>query len=96
MLSCKQASRLASEALDRRLPLRSRIGLRMHLLVCSACRTVSRQMQALDAMIRSRFEDEADSFHESALPDSVSPERLRSALHEALDRTEWPDSTDST
>lgn len=37
MLSCKEVSRLLSESLDRKLPLRQRLGVRMHLLMCRFC-----------------------------------------------------------
>ena len=83
MLSCKHASRLASEALDRRLPLRSLIGLRMHLLMCLACRTASRQMKALDSLIRGRFAH--DSVPPEAPADPAARDRVRQAVHSALD-----------
>ena len=37
MLSCKEATRMCSEALDRPLSLRERLTLRMHLMMCSGC-----------------------------------------------------------
>ncbi len=44
MLSCKQASQLVSQALDRPLTWRERWALRMHLLMCAACRRFNRQL----------------------------------------------------
>lgn len=44
MLSCKEATQLLSDSLDRRLPLRQRIALRMHLLMCRVCPRIRRQM----------------------------------------------------
>jgi hypothetical protein len=44
MLSCKEASRLASEGLDRRLGLAERIALRLHLLACDGCSRFRRQL----------------------------------------------------
>ena len=43
MLTCEQASRLISDALDVRLSLRQRVGLRVHLLVCRGCANFRRQ-----------------------------------------------------
>ncbi len=47
MASCKEASRLSSDALNRRLTLRERISLRTHLLMCEACRRFQRQLAFL-------------------------------------------------
>ena len=52
MLSCKQASHLLSQSLDRRLTLRERIALRFHLAICDFCRRFSQQLQQLIANIR--------------------------------------------
>ncbi len=45
--SCKTAARLQSEALDRKLPLRQRFGLRVHLLLCKWCRRYGKQVAFL-------------------------------------------------
>ncbi len=47
MLTCKEVSRLVSQGLDRRLSLRERIGLRIHLAMCHGCESFARQMQFL-------------------------------------------------
>ena len=44
MLTCKDVSRLVSESLDRKLPLRQRIQVRMHLLMCRLCSRFRKQM----------------------------------------------------
>jgi len=43
MLTCKEATRLVSEGLDRRLGVAERVRLRLHLLVCDGCAAFSRQ-----------------------------------------------------
>ena len=45
MMSCMEASRLASESMDHKLPLRKMIGLRFHLMLCAVCRSFGRQLQ---------------------------------------------------
>lgn len=45
--SCRQASRLQSAALDHRLQILQRIGLRIHLLLCKWCRRYGRQIRFL-------------------------------------------------
>ena len=47
MLSCRDASRLASQALDQPLNFSERIGLRLHLLICLGCKAFARQLQQI-------------------------------------------------
>ena len=42
--TCKEASRLQSQALDRKLSLMQRSGLRIHLLLCKWCRRYGKQI----------------------------------------------------
>ena len=48
-LGCKTASRLQSEALDRKLAFRQRFGLRIHLLLCKWCRRYGKQITLLSS-----------------------------------------------
>ena len=47
MLSCKQASRIVSQGLDRDLGFTERVRLRVHLAICDGCTNFSRQMAFL-------------------------------------------------
>jgi predicted anti-sigma-YlaC factor YlaD len=47
MLSCKEATQLVSQGLDRRLGFFERAALRVHLAICHGCRNFSRQMALL-------------------------------------------------
>lgn len=47
MLTCKQTARLVSLSYDKRLSWRERLGVRLHLLACEACRNFTRQMRFL-------------------------------------------------
>lgn len=47
MLSCKQASRLISQSLDRRLHWHERLRLRLHLMLCDMCTRFRRQLLVL-------------------------------------------------
>jgi Putative zinc-finger len=51
-ISCQQASRLLSQSQDEALPLARRLRLRLHLVYCDACRTVSRQFDSLRLAMR--------------------------------------------
>lgn len=52
MLTCKQASELLSQSLDRPLTLSERFGLRLHLLICKFCKRFWQQIFELRDAIR--------------------------------------------
>ena len=52
MLSCREASRLLSEARERRLGWRERITLRLHLKVCAGCDNFRKQLDFMSAAMR--------------------------------------------
>ena len=52
LLTCKEATSLASQGLDRRLGVLERISLRLHLLVCDGCSRVARQFAFMRAAVR--------------------------------------------
>jgi hypothetical protein len=51
-ISCKEASRLMSQAQDRELSLGERATLQVHLAICRGCRAVSAQFQFLRRAVR--------------------------------------------
>ncbi|UDM17386.1 zf-HC2 domain-containing protein [Vogesella sp. XCS3] len=56
-MSCKQASRLISDGMDRPLSRSEQVRLSFHLLLCRNCRHFRQQMQQLRSGIR-RARDE--------------------------------------
>ena len=52
MKTCKEVHRLVIEGQDRRLSAPERIALRMHLLICNACRRFEAQMALLREAVR--------------------------------------------
>ena len=46
-LSCKEASRLISQGMDRRLSFPERIAVRLHVGICDACTRFTRQVEFL-------------------------------------------------
>ena len=56
MLSCRETSELLSQAQERRLGLRERLGLKLHLMLCDGCANFSRQLDFIRAAIR-RYRD---------------------------------------
>jgi hypothetical protein len=51
-LSCREATRLVSQGLDRRLGLGERVALRLHLALCDGCTHFKRQMDFLRRALR--------------------------------------------
>lgn len=47
LYSCRKVSELLSQAMDEPLDLTDRIRLQVHLAMCSSCRNVEQQMDAL-------------------------------------------------
>lgn len=82
MISCKEASRLLSERLERRLPFGQRWALRLHLWVCAECRRFARQLNLLRRLLgRARQDGSCCVGH--PLPDDA-----RRRIAKALDRGE--------
>lgn len=52
MLSCKEVSKLLSQARERPLGLRERLGLRLHLMMCSGCTNFRKQLEFIGAAMR--------------------------------------------
>src|SRR5579871_6651411 len=68
-LSCRDAARLQSQALDTKLCFSKRLGLRLHLLICKWCRRYGRQIRFLHEAAN----EKPDSLTE-AVPQQLSPE----------------------
>ena len=49
MLSCEEATRLLSEAQDRKLVLPEKLQLEIHVAICKGCRNYRKQMSFLRA-----------------------------------------------
>jgi len=83
MLSCKAVSRLASDALDRSLPLAQRMAMRLHLMMCRACDRYSRQIRSLRELLRRYPEQlEPDPAEERRLS-LAAKQRMRQAIANA-------------
>ena len=47
MMNCKQATRLLSDAQERKLTLKEKTALTLHTAMCSGCRNFGKQMESL-------------------------------------------------
>lgn len=59
-LDCKTVSRLLSEGQDKLMSPPERARLRLHFVVCEACRNVDAQMQFLRRAMRQLAKDQGD------------------------------------
>lgn len=81
MLRCREVAQLVSESMDRRLPLRQRAQVWIHLAMCRLCAGFARQARLLRRAVREhpeRLAPEPDE-PESTLSDE-SRARMRAAL----------------
>jgi hypothetical protein len=72
--NCRDASRLQSEALDKKLSFVQRFGLGLHLVVCKWCRRYGKQI---------RFLRDAAQEHPENLSEAV-PQKLSSEARERI------------
>jgi hypothetical protein len=59
MLTCKEVSVLLSQAQDRRLGWREKLGLRLHLMLCDGCTHFRAQLNFMRAVLQ-RYRDRGD------------------------------------
>ena len=79
MLSCKQASQLLSQSLDRPLNWRERFSLKLHLMLCDVCIRFAKQLKMMQNAIKQMM-IVAESDEQVSLPQSVH-EKITNALN---------------
>ena len=52
MLSCKDASQIISQLLERKLTTGERFNLKLHLLICKYCKRFSQQLHSLSVALK--------------------------------------------
>jgi SLT domain-containing protein len=86
MLSCKEVCYIVSESLDAKLPWHKRLKVRIHLLMCKACRRMVRQMELLRAAARRYGSNghDASNLEQEKLSHEASA-RILKRLHQTED-----------
>jgi len=84
MLSCKDTTVMVSQSLDRKLTLRERLGVKLHLMICVACRRMVKQMQLLSTLAQhySTLENDESSREQQHLSKEAG-DRIRERLRNA-------------
>jgi hypothetical protein len=80
MPTCREATELASRAMDERLPLAGRMGMRLHLAICRNCARFNQQLQDMRRLFRA--ETAADDDAPGLAPDAR--QRIASELQKKL------------
>lgn len=84
--SCREVTRLGSDALDRSLPFGQRLAVRFHLLICVWCRRYLRQIVFLRRAVRSRPDTLTEGGPSLDSP-GLSPEARERIRRAVRDRT---------
>ena len=79
--TCKQMVALMSESMERRLCVRERALLRMHLWICAWCAWYLEQIHTLRVALRTRGAQAADERATEATLTAEARERIRRALN---------------
>lgn len=79
LMSCKHASRLISQSLDRPLHWHERLGLRLHLSLCDMCTRFQRQLHVVRRAVR-QLTEQVEQDAGVQLPQRAR-QRISQALH---------------
>ncbi|MHC4779020.1 MAG: anti-sigma factor family protein [Planctomycetota bacterium] len=73
MISCREAARLSSEALERPLYMAERVALRFHLMMCAACARYDQQVAFIQELVSLHLDrcDKDGPLGDAALPPEV-------------------------
>jgi len=86
MYNCKEVTQMVSESLDRKLPLRQRMGIRLHLFMCKLCSRFRKQMLILREAVRLQDRYVEDAKHPLTLnPDTR--EHIKRSLIDSLNKS---------
>ncbi|MGH7451749.1 MAG: zf-HC2 domain-containing protein [bacterium] len=78
--ACKEVTRMASEAMERKLPLRQRFDMKLHLLICALCLRYVKQLQ----FIRDAVQQHAAQIENGAAPPSALSHDARERMKQRL------------
>ncbi len=81
MMNCKEASRLTSDSMERKLTLWQRVSLWFHFGMCKLCSGFSKDLQRLrEAVHRHAEQIENDTASSDAAQSQEARERMKRAL----------------
>lgn len=83
MRTCQETTRLVSKSMDRKLPLRQRVALRLHFFMCRFCGRYYLQIRFLQDVMGRYAEKETEDMSGERLPESCR-EQIREKLKERM------------
>jgi len=87
MLSCKEIGELLSQAMDRKLSFRERLGLKFHLFICKTCSCYDKQLQFIARSARRLMQPKKDNQGIPPLSNEAEA-RINNAIKQRLDKEE--------
>lgn len=84
MLTCKEASQLASKSMDSKLTWREQLGLSFHIAMCGLCRRYVRDMKKLRSLLRRKRQTGSVLLPESVTLSKQSKARIKQVLDKSL------------
>jgi hypothetical protein len=82
MYTCKEVTQLVLEKHERRLSWRERLGIRIHYLICNACRRFGQQMEFLRRATR-RYAEQHETEEQDVVLTPSAKKRIRDKLRGA-------------
>ncbi len=71
MFKCKDVSHLISRSMDQKLPLRIRLGIKFHLMMCNLCLRYKNQLELIHKAISKMESESKNNYTGAHLPDKV-------------------------
>ena len=78
--ACERISQLASERMERDLSIFESLGLRMHILMCSACRHYNKSLHVLHRALKLKRHSEGESIQLS----EEKRESIKKTIHDSM------------
>ena len=88
MLTCKQASFLASKKLDKKLTFKERIGFSLHTAMCGLCRHYANEIEALHKLMQKVGKAEDSALLDNEKLSEQSRKRIKQEIDKVLHPTE--------
>jgi hypothetical protein len=80
--TCREMTRLLSDAMDRPLPWRTRVMMRLHFLICKWCERYRNQLRFLRQAVRRHPEQASPDAPDAPTLSSGAKDRLKRTLRE--------------
>jgi len=84
MLTCKEASFLASKKLEKKLTLKEQLSFSFHSMICGLCRAYARDIKALHLFMMKTAKAGKTLLPDSAKLSDKSRVRIKQALDKAM------------